>query len=137
MRCSHCLHDQARHRRHGPAALGEGRLGLADPVERFLPQLGGRRVAVLTERVLAGQGPIETVPVNRSITVLDLMRHTSCPASVSAGTEVAAGWSGGGLSAATLTARFGVAGDIPRRFAAPAAIASRLIVSHAITESGR
>lgn len=55
----------------------EGRLGLADPIERFLPQLGNRRVAVLSERVLAGQGPIETVPVRRSITMLDVMRHTS------------------------------------------------------------
>jgi len=55
----------------------EGRLGLADPVEKFLPALGDRRVAVLNERVLAGQGPIETVPANRSITMLDLMRHTS------------------------------------------------------------
>jgi CubicO group peptidase (beta-lactamase class C family) len=55
----------------------EGRLGLADPVERFLPQLGNRRVAVLNDRTLAGQGPIETVPARRSITLLDLMRHTS------------------------------------------------------------
>lgn len=55
----------------------EGRLGLADPVERFLPQLANRRVAVLSERVLSGQGPIETVPAQRSITMLDLMRHTS------------------------------------------------------------
>ncbi len=55
----------------------EGRLGLADPVERFLPQLGDRRVAVLDERVLGGQGPIETVPAHRSITMQDLMRHTS------------------------------------------------------------
>jgi CubicO group peptidase (beta-lactamase class C family) len=55
----------------------EGRLGLADPIERFLPQLGNRRVAVLNERVLAGQGPIETVPAERSITIQDLMRHTS------------------------------------------------------------
>ena len=55
----------------------EGRIGLADPVERFLPQLGNRRVAVLNERVLAGQGPIETVAAERSITMLDLMRHTS------------------------------------------------------------
>ena len=64
----------------GVAALmlwEEGRLGLADPIERFLPQLGNRRVAVLNERVLAGQGPIETVPVARSITIQDLMRHTS------------------------------------------------------------
>jgi len=55
----------------------EGRLGLADPIERFLTQLGDRRVAVLNERALAGQGPIETVPAERSITMLDLMRHTS------------------------------------------------------------
>jgi CubicO group peptidase (beta-lactamase class C family) len=54
-----------------------GRLALADPIERFLPQLGNRRVAVLTERVQTGQGPIETVPAERSITIQDLMRHTS------------------------------------------------------------
>jgi CubicO group peptidase (beta-lactamase class C family) len=64
----------------GVAALllwEEGRFGLADPVERFLPQLGNRRVAVLNEQVLAGQGPIETVAAARSITIQDLMRHTS------------------------------------------------------------
>ncbi len=64
----------------GVAALllwEEGRLGLADPIERVLPQLGNRRVAVLNERCLAGQGPVETVPAERSITMLDLMRHTS------------------------------------------------------------
>jgi CubicO group peptidase (beta-lactamase class C family) len=55
----------------------EGRLGLADPIERFLPQLGDRRVAVLNDRVLAGQGPIDTVAAARSITIQDLMRHTS------------------------------------------------------------
>ncbi len=54
----------------------EGRLGLADPIERFLPALGNRRVAVLNDRVRAGQGPIETVPATRSITIQDLMRHT-------------------------------------------------------------
>jgi len=64
----------------GAAALllwEEGRLGLADPVERFLPQLGNRRVAVLNERSRVGHGPIETVPAERPITILDLMRHTS------------------------------------------------------------
>ena len=50
----------------------EGRLGLADPVERHLPQLGNRRVGVL-----AGQRLVGTVPAARSITLLDLMRHTS------------------------------------------------------------
>ncbi len=55
----------------------EGRIGLGDPVERFLPQLGNRRVAVLTDQVRAGHGRIETVPAERPITMLDLMRHTS------------------------------------------------------------
>ncbi|MFC7477990.1 serine hydrolase domain-containing protein [Dankookia sp. GCM10030260] len=57
--------------------LEEGRLGLADPGERYLPQLGARRVAVLSESVLSGHGPVETVAAERSITIEDLMRHTS------------------------------------------------------------
>ncbi|HUN41368.1 MAG TPA: serine hydrolase domain-containing protein [Acetobacteraceae bacterium] len=64
----------------GVAALllwEEGRLSLADPVERFLPQLGNRRVAVQAESGRAGQTPIATVPAQRSIAILDLMRHTS------------------------------------------------------------
>lgn len=55
----------------------EGRLGLGDPVERHLPMLGNRRVAVLNDAVRAGQGPIETVPAARSITMHDLYRHAS------------------------------------------------------------
>jgi CubicO group peptidase (beta-lactamase class C family) len=55
----------------------QGLLGLGDPIERFLPQLGNRQVAVLNDHVLSGQGPIPTVPAARSITMLDLMRHTS------------------------------------------------------------
>lgn len=55
----------------------QGRIGLGDPVERFLPQLANRRVAVLTEQVRAGKPPIETEPAQRSITMLDLFRHTS------------------------------------------------------------
>lgn len=61
----------------GLMMLEEGRLCLGDPVEKFLPALGDRRVAVLTDGVRAGRGPIETVPAERSITMLDLMRHTS------------------------------------------------------------
>ena len=41
----------------------EGRLGLADPVERFLPQLGNRRVAVLNERVLPGRDRSRPCPL--------------------------------------------------------------------------
>jgi CubicO group peptidase (beta-lactamase class C family) len=56
----------------GVAALmlwEEGLLGLADPVERFLPALGDRRVAVLNERARGGRDPIDTVPAARSITI--------------------------------------------------------------------
>lgn len=57
--------------------LEEGRLALGDPVGRFLPPLGQMRVAVLNDAALSGQGPVETVPARRQMTVLDLMRHTS------------------------------------------------------------
>lgn len=55
----------------------EGKLSLNDPVERHIPELGKRRVAVMTDAVRAGEAPVETVPARRSITLLDLARHTS------------------------------------------------------------
>ena len=55
----------------------EGKLSLNDPVERHIPELGKRRVAVLTDAVRAGEAPAETIPARRSITLLDLARHTS------------------------------------------------------------
>lgn len=57
--------------------LEEGKLALTDPVARFLPQFRDSRVAVLNEAVLAGNGPVETEPARRPITIEDLMRHTS------------------------------------------------------------
>lgn len=50
--------------------LEEGRLAIGDPVTRFFPQLGDRRVAV-------DGNPESTVPAARPITLLDLARHTS------------------------------------------------------------
>lgn len=50
--------------------LEEAKLALTDPVERFFPALGERRVAI------AGN-PAETVPAERPITLIDLARHTS------------------------------------------------------------
>ena len=44
-----------------------GRLALEDPVDRYLPELAGRRV---------GPGP-DAVPARRSPTIQDLMRHTA------------------------------------------------------------
>lgn len=57
--------------------LEEGKLALTDSVARFLPQFRDSRVAVLSEAVLAGNGPVETEPARRPITIEDLMRHTS------------------------------------------------------------
>lgn len=50
--------------------LEEGRLSIGDPVTRFFPALGERRVAV-------DGNPDNTVPAARPITIIDLARHTS------------------------------------------------------------
>ncbi|HUS95660.1 MAG TPA: serine hydrolase domain-containing protein, partial [Hyphomicrobiaceae bacterium] len=50
----------------------EGKLLLGDPVEAFLPQLAGLKVAEFT-----AAGNLMTRPANRQPTVQDLLRHTS------------------------------------------------------------
>src|SRR4051794_758448 len=55
----------------------EGKLSLNDPIEKHIPELANRRAAVMTDAVRAGEAPTETVPARRSITLLDLARHTS------------------------------------------------------------
>jgi CubicO group peptidase (beta-lactamase class C family) len=49
----------------------EGRFLLGDPIAKYLPDLAGLEVAV------ARGGEIERVPVERAITIQDLLRHTS------------------------------------------------------------
>jgi CubicO group peptidase (beta-lactamase class C family) len=49
----------------------EGRFLLSDPVAKYLPDLADLQVAV------ARGGEIERVPVERAITIQDLLRHTS------------------------------------------------------------
>ncbi len=49
----------------------EGRLLLGDPIEKYLPEFASMNVGVIKGDTL------ETVPANRSITVQDLLRHTS------------------------------------------------------------
>ena len=50
----------------------EGLFGLLDPVSNYLPEFGGMQVAIEQDAKLTG-----TVPADRPITVLDLMRHTA------------------------------------------------------------
>ena len=49
----------------------EGRLLLGDPIEKYLPEFASMNVGVIKGETL------ETVPANRSITVQDLLRHTT------------------------------------------------------------
>ena len=53
------------------AVVGEGLIGLDEPVDRLLPELAGRRVLRRMD------GPLdETVPATRAITTRDLLTFT-------------------------------------------------------------
>ena len=54
--------------------LEQGDLLLTDPVERFIPEFAGLRVAILNDDQTEITG---LVPPKRSITIQDLLRHTS------------------------------------------------------------
>jgi len=51
----------------------EGKYSLLDPVSKYLPEFTDMKVAIPA----SGSVPWHTVPANRPITVMDLMRHTS------------------------------------------------------------
>jgi len=53
------------------ALVDEGLIGLDDPIDRLLPEMGGRRVLVRPDGALT-----ETVPANRAITIRDLLTFT-------------------------------------------------------------
>lgn len=55
------------------ALVEEGKLDLSAPLSRYLPEY--REMTVATGR--ASDGTVETEPVKRPITVMDLMRHTA------------------------------------------------------------
>lgn len=57
------------------ALIEEGRLGLDDPVARYLPAAAGVRVAA--SRSINGSGVIDTVPLARPLTVRHLLTMTS------------------------------------------------------------
>ena len=55
----------------------EGRFFLSDPVSKYLPELARMKVAVVETDPKSGQKTRYTVPAQREITILDLLRHTS------------------------------------------------------------
>jgi CubicO group peptidase (beta-lactamase class C family) len=55
----------------------EGRFSLHDPVSRFLPEFKNMRVAIDRTDPATGRRIYYTVPADRDITILDLLRHTS------------------------------------------------------------
>jgi CubicO group peptidase (beta-lactamase class C family) len=64
----------------GVAALSlveEGRILINEPVGAHVPPLMEMRVAKRTPAMLSGEGPIETEPQRRPMTVQDAMRHTT------------------------------------------------------------
>jgi len=56
----------------------EGRFSLADPVSRYLPEFATMRVAVERTDLVTGKRVLShSVPAERQISILDLLRHTS------------------------------------------------------------
>src|SRR5262245_12366474 len=81
--------------------IERGHLSIDDPIEKFLPKFSGQRVAVMDGERLAG-----TVPVQRSVTIQELMRHTCGMIYGSRGTTVLHRMypDGSGTAAARMTA---------------------------------
>jgi CubicO group peptidase (beta-lactamase class C family) len=62
----------------GTMILGEeGKLALADPVAKYIPQLGAAKVGVEKADAGGGAPTLELVAPRRAMTVQDLLRHTS------------------------------------------------------------
>jgi CubicO group peptidase (beta-lactamase class C family) len=55
----------------------EGKFFLNDPVSKYLPELGKMQVAVVETDPQTGKKTRYSVPAQREITILDLLRHTS------------------------------------------------------------
>src|SRR6266516_142505 len=55
----------------------EGRLSLADPISKYLPQFAHMQVGIEVKDPATGRASLRLVPSEREIRVEDLMRHTS------------------------------------------------------------
>ncbi|HXO70164.1 MAG TPA: serine hydrolase domain-containing protein [Bradyrhizobium sp.] len=56
--------------------VDDGKLKLSDPIEKYIPSFATAKVGV-EGRAENGDRTLQFVPLQRSITILDLMRHTS------------------------------------------------------------
>ena len=57
--------------------MEEGKIILADPVSKFLPELKNMKVGETRLNEYTGKDELVLVPANREITIQDLLRHTS------------------------------------------------------------
>jgi CubicO group peptidase (beta-lactamase class C family) len=55
----------------------EGKIGLADPVSRFIPAFKETTVAIAPPAGAVADTPVSAVPANRQITIRDLLTHTA------------------------------------------------------------
>ncbi|HZM84934.1 MAG TPA: serine hydrolase domain-containing protein [Blastocatellia bacterium] len=55
----------------------EGKFALSEPVSKYLPELGNMKVAVVETDPRTGKKTRYSVPAQREISILDLLRHTS------------------------------------------------------------
>lgn len=55
----------------------DGKLGLDDPVSKYLPAFGTQRIAVASADPETGAAKVSVVAAHRPMTVRDLLRHTS------------------------------------------------------------
>ncbi len=55
----------------------EGKFALNDPVAKYLPEMGGLKVAIDKKDPATGTRSYEVVPAQREMTIRDLLRHTS------------------------------------------------------------
>jgi CubicO group peptidase (beta-lactamase class C family) len=55
----------------------DGKFSLADPVSKYIPQLGGLEVGIEKPDPGGGKPTLELVPAKRDMTIQDLFRHTS------------------------------------------------------------
>ena len=68
----------------------EGKVRLADPVSRFIPEFKDTKVAMPRSDAVGEGGDIYTVPAKREVTVHDLITHTSGLGSFGAASEATA-----------------------------------------------